>query len=227
MKHKIRKNLLSIADENYRIFSSSLLPNVKNILGVRLPLLRKLAKQIYKSDNWQFYLKSNDDLYMEEILLKAFLIGLIDSTDKNIFSYIEDFVPKIDNWSICDSFCSSLKFAKQNQEKVLNFIQKYFQSEKEFEVRFALVMLLNYFVDEKYIEDVFLILDKINNDGYYAKMAVAWTVSVCFAKFPDKTLNYLKNNNLSTWVFNKSIQKCLESNKVSNDLKVIIRRMKR
>ena len=78
-----------------------------------------------------------------------------------------------------------------------------------------------------FIEDVFLILDKINNDGYYAKMAVAWTVSVCFAKFPDKTLNYLKNNNLSTWVFNKSIQKCLESNKVSNDLKVIIRGMKR
>ena len=109
MKHKIRKNLLSIADEQYKTFSSSLLPNVQNILGVRLPLLRKLAKQIYKSDDWQLYLKSNDDLYMEEILLKAFLIGLVGSSDKNIFSYIEDFVPKIDNWSICDSFCCSLK----------------------------------------------------------------------------------------------------------------------
>ena len=156
------------------------------------------------------------------------LIGFIRNTDiKEVLSIIKNFVPKIDNWAVCDIFCSGLKIVNKNKETVWNFIQKYLKSKKEFELRFAIVMMLDYFICEKYIDRVLTILDNIKHEAYYVKMAVAWTISVAFVKFKDKTMKYLKKNNLDDWTYNKALQKICESLRVSKETKKIIKAMKR
>ena len=136
------------------------------------------------------------------------------------------FSNKINNWSVCDSFCNGLKTTNKNKEKMWKFIEEYLSSSYEFEVRFAVVMLLNFYVEEDYVELVLSNLDKIKHDGYYVKMAVAWAISICYVKFNKTTLNYLKENNLDYFTYNKSLQKICESLKVSKEEKNIIRGMK-
>ena len=138
-----------------------------------------------------------------------------------------NFIPKIDNWSVCDSFCTGLKFTKNNLEIVWEFIQPYFSSEKEYDVRFGAVMLLNYFLEPDYIECVLTLLNTADHDGYYARMAVAWTVSLCYIKFPEQTMKFLQNNLLDDFTYNKSLQKIVESNRIDQVSKTLIRSMKR
>lgn len=226
MDEVIRNQLFELADEKYQKFSSSLLPNVKNIIGVRLPKLRKIAKIIAKGD-WREFLKSDDSEYFEEGMLKGMVIGYASADVEEILQYAADFIPKIDNWSVCDSFCSSLKIAKNNQERVFEFIKFFIYSEKEYEIRFGIVMLLNYYINEKYLDEVLNLLDYIKHEGYYVKMAVAWAVSMCYVKYTDKTMQYLNNNTLDDFTYNKALQKITESLKVDKDEKQLIRSMKR
>lgn len=224
---KIKKELVNLSEENYREFSSRLLPGVKNILGVRLPNLRRIAKEIAK-DDWRSYLNSPRDDYFEEIMIQGMVIGYIKNVDiDEILEVIRKYVTKINNWSVCDSFCNGLKFTNNNKEKVWEFIQKYLSSENEFEVRFAIVMLLNYYIEEDYIKLVLSKLDKIKHEGYYVKMAVAWAISICYVKYDELTINYLRKNNLDDFTYNKTLQKICESLKVSKENKVIIKSMKR
>jgi 3-methyladenine DNA glycosylase AlkD len=226
MKNAIRKQLFESVDTNYQKFAASLIPNVDNVLGVRLPELRKIAKKTAKKD-WRTYLEENEDEYFEETMLQGMIIGYADAEVENKLYYVAAFVPKINNWSVCDSFCSSLKFTKNNKERVWKFIQPYLFSEKEYEVRFGVVMLLNFYVEEDYVESVLNHLDQINHEGFYAKMAVAWAVSICYIKFPDSTGEFLKNNTLDDFTYNKSLQKITESTRVSKETKMSIREMKR
>ena len=142
-------------------------------------------------------------------------------------NYIESFVPKIDNWAICDSFCNTLKFVNKNKEIMWEFIQSYLKSYNEFEIRFAVVIILNYYITEDYIDLVLKTLDNIKHDGYYVKMAVAWAISMCFIKFEEKTMAYLKDNSLDDFTYNKSLQKICESLRVDKNTKELIKSMKR
>lgn len=222
---EVREQILQEADEKYQKFSSALLPGVNNVVGVRLPVLRKISREIYKSD-WQTYLKNNDCRFMEETMLKGMVIGLIKDEPEKILNYIENFVPEINNWSVCDSFCCGLKFIKKNKELVWNFVQKYLNSEKEFEIRFGVVVLLNYFIEENYIDRVLEKLEKVKTTDYYAQMAAAWAISICYIKFEAKTLDFLKKPSIDKAVFNKSIQKIIESNRISKETKTILKAIK-
>jgi 3-methyladenine DNA glycosylase AlkD len=225
MNKAIREQLFELAEENYQKFSSALLPNINNILGVRLPTLRKLAKVISK-DDWRRFISMADSDYFEEVMLQGMVIGYAKADIEEILQYTTDFIPKIDNWSVCDSFCNGLKFTKNNMESVWDFIQPYLSSKKEYEVRFAVVMLLNFYINEEYIDNVLKLLDNAKHDGYYAKMAVAWAVSICYVKFPEPTMKYLKNNALDAFTYNKSLQKITESLQVDKQAKAIIKSMK-
>jgi 3-methyladenine DNA glycosylase AlkD len=225
MHKAIREQLFELAEENYQKFSSALLPNINNILGVRLPTLRKLAKVIAK-DDWRRFISMADSDYFEEVMLQGMVIGYAKADIEEILQYATDFIPKIDNWSVCDSFCNGLKFTKNNMESVWDFIQPYLSSKKEYEVRFAVVMLLNFYIDEEYIDNVLKLLDNVKHDGYYVKMAVAWAVSICYVKFPEPTMKYLKNNSLEAFTYNKSLQKITESLQVDKQAKIIIKSMK-
>jgi 3-methyladenine DNA glycosylase AlkD len=226
MEDLIRKQLIELADEKYRSFSASLLPNVDNILGVRLPELRKIAKQIVKGD-WREYLKTAKVEYFEEIMLQGIVIGCAKTEVYERLSYIEKFIPLINNWSVCDSFCAGLKFTKQNEDIVWLFLQKYLISDVEYEIRFGVVMLLDFYVKQEYLQAAFEKFDNIKHEGYYVKMAVAWAVSIYYIKFPNETMEYLLNNRLDDFTYNKALQKITESLRVDKATKEIIKNMKR
>lgn len=226
-KEEIRQELIKLADDKYRSFHSNLCPGVENILGVRLPLLRKIAKNLSKEKDYYNYLNNNDTKYYEEIMIEGLIIGYLKTDNKNRFNYIRNFIPKIDNWAICDSFCNNLKFTKKNINEVWNFILPYTSSQNEFDIRFALVMMLNFYIIEDYIDDVLNTLNNIHHDGYYVKMAIAWAVSYAYIDFPEKTLTFLKNNNLDNFTYNKSLQKIIESTRVSKEDKDLMRSLKK
>lgn len=217
---EIRKRLEQEAEEKYRVFSSALIPNIDNVLGVRIPKLNKLAKELYKTD-WKPFLNQSC-IYMEETMLQGMLIA--QSGD---FELVKQFVPKINNWSVCDKFCNSLKCVKNNKQQVWKFIQPYLKSKKEYDNRFALVIMLEYFIEKDYLAKIFEILNTFESKKYYAQMAVAWLVSMCFVEFPKETTEFLKTTKLDDWTYNKSIQKIIESLKVDKSTKQKLKLMKR
>lgn len=217
---EIRKRLEQEAEEKYRVFSSALIPNIDNVLGVRIPKLNKLVKELYKTD-WKPFL-NRPCIYMEETMLQGMLIAKTGD-----FELVKQFVPKINNWSVCDKFCNSLKCVKDNKQQVWKFIQPYLKSKKEYNNRFALVIMLEYFIEEDYLAKIFEILNTFNSKKYYAQMAAAWLVSMCFVEFPKETTEFLKTTKLDDWTYNKSIQKIIESLKVDKPTKQKLKLMKR
>lgn len=224
--YDLRDKLFELSDDKFKTFHSRLCPNTDNIIGVRLPLLRQLAKEIAKGD-WRNFLSNSKEEYYEEILINGLVIAYAKCDVEERLNYIESFVPKIDNWAICDSFCNTLKFVNKNKEIMWEFIQSYLKSYNEFEIRFAVVIILNYYITEDYIDLVLKTLDNIKHDGYYVKMAVAWAISMCFIKFEEKTMAYLKDNSLDDFTYNKSLQKICESLRIDKNTKKLIKSMKR
>ncbi|HEX3040007.1 MAG TPA: DNA alkylation repair protein [Caproiciproducens sp.] len=222
----LAEHVRSLADEPYRRMQNKIVPGIENILGVRVPKLRALAKQIAKGD-WRAYLSDAQDDTMEEVMLQGLVIGYAKAEPDEKLCLLADFVPKIDNWAVCDVCCSSLKFTEKNREKVFGFLQRYLQSSREFELRFAAVMLMDFYITEDYIDALLKIYDGIRHEGYYVKMAVAWALSVCFVKFPEKTMRYLNSNSLDDWTYNKALQKITQSYRVDDGTKAVIRSMKR
>ena len=220
MINKIKEELKNLSDEKYKLFSKKLNPNIDNILGVRLPILRKIAKKIAKNDYKAFFLE-NDDEFMELTMLEGMVIGNLPY-EKQI-KYIEKFVPKINNWAICDTFCTGLKFFKTKKHK--ETIEKYLNSKKEFELRFGFVILLNYFIEDEYN----YVLDKIskfNDEQYYAKMAVAWCLSYCIIKNYDKCIKDIQKIKMHSWVFKKGVTKAIESLKLTKIQKDELRKIR-
>ena len=220
----VRERLLELQDEKYQKFHSALVPNVNNVLGIRVPDIRKIARELSKNPDWQNY---KDDSYYEELMIQGLLIGYAKLDAAKRLELLKEFVPKITSWGVCDVVCSNLKFTTKNKALVWNFLQDYLNSDKEFEIRFGVVMLLSYFLDDEYIDEVIKILDRIDHEGYYAKMAVAWAFSICFVKYWDKTLKYFEKSNISKWVYNKSIQKACESYRISAEKKELLKKMKK
>ena len=220
MINKIKEELKNLSDEKYKLFSKKLNPNIDNILGVRLPILRKIAKKIAKNDYKAFFLE-NDDEFMELTMLEGMVIGNLPY-EKQI-KYIEKFVPKINNWAICDTFCTGLKFFKTKKHK--ETIEKYLNSKKEFELRFAFVILLNYFIDDEY-DYVLNKISKFNNEQYYAKMAVAWCLSYCIIKNYDKCIKDIQKIKMHSWVFKKGVTKAIESLKLTKIQKDELRKIR-
>lgn len=222
---ELREKLFSLADEKYKKFHSSLCPGTNNIIGIRVPILRNLACEIAKED-WREYLKNAKDDYYEEVMLQGMVIGLAKMEFDERIKYVKEFIPKIDNWAVCDVVCSGFKFTKKNMKEIWELLKPYLDSNKEFEIRFAVVMLLDFYITEEYIKDVLEILNNIHHDGYYVKMAVAWAISICYIKFPKETMKLLEKSNLDTFTYNKALQKITESYRVSKQEKDKIRKMK-
>ena len=223
---EVRKKIFELADEKYKEFHSKLCPNTNNIVGVRVPILRNYAKELAKGD-FRTYLKNAKNDYYEEIMLQGMVIGLAKMNTEERLNYIEEFIPKIDNWAVCDVFCAGLKFVNKNQKEVWSFLQKYRRSTNEFELRFFIVMMLDFYITDEHICEVIELLDNIKHTGYYVKMAISWTISVAYVKYPKITMEYLKSNTLDDFTYNKSLQKIVESYRVSDEEKDIIRSMKR
>ncbi|MGI6361845.1 MAG: DNA alkylation repair protein [Bacillota bacterium] len=217
-------------DDDYRLFQSRLIPNIDNILGVRMPVLQEVAKEI-AAGNWrEFLLFAAEDTH-EELVVRALVISRLKiSRDVDLAqmqSLIGDFVPRITSWASCDTFCAGLKFTHKHQTEMWQFLQNYLTSFEEYELRFATVMLMNYFIDDQYIERLLQVFERIEHDGYYVKMAVAWALSVCYVKQRESTMTFLTHNHLDDFTYNKTLQKIIESRRVAETDKRLLRHMKR
>lgn len=226
VQENIREELFKLADQKYKDFNTNLCPGIDNLIGVRVPVLRDFAKKLSKN-NWKENFDKIENKYCEEIMLQGMIIGLAIKDVKETQKYLKEFIPKIDNWSVCDVCTAGLKITKKYKKEMWKFIQTYLNSKKEFELRFAIVMMLDFFIDEEYIDKVLLKLNQIKHEGYYVKMAVAWAISICYIKFKEKTDNFLYNNDLDNFTYNKAIQKIIESYRVENEDKEDLKKRKR
>ena len=213
MNSDIRKKL-EIASENKNAeFCSSIVPGAKNILGIKIPVLRAYAKEIVR-DLGESALDESNDVYYEEKMLRGMIIGYLKADAQKILEYTRAFVPLIDNWAVCDSFCSTLKFTIKNRELVWEFLQQYVNSDKKFENRFTAVMMLDYYVTADYITKTLEALKKVNTNKYYSSMAVAWAMAECFIKFPDETKPYISQKFFDAETHNRTIRKICDSYRV-------------
>ena len=225
MRTKILKFLQSVKDEKYKNFSLKLLPKETKLLGVRIPLLRKLSKEMIKDNRAKFYLKTPIEKfqYQEEKMLYSLLIAEINQDIINKIKSIKKYVPYIQNWSECDTFCATLKCINKNKKRYYDEFINYTQSSLEYEIRFFYVLALNYFITPEYLPQILNLITTQRYVGYYDKMSVAWFLSTAYVKYPMDIENYLKTTKIDNFVFQKTISKILDSFKITKEAKAHIR----
>lgn len=233
---KLRETLFERNDPKYKEFNEKLVPGIGDTIGVRVPVVRAVAKEEAKGNFKElldeFEKTRESSLYQEELMVWGMVIGYGRMPLEERFSHLDKYVPRINSWAVCDCGNSTFKFLKKYPEESFGYVCKYLNSGREYELRFAAVALMEYFITEEYIDRVLDIYQKICHEGYYVKMAVAWAVSVCYVKFPEKTLRLLKRESveaggLETWTHNKAIQKIRESRRVSEEDKEMLNQLKR
>lgn len=205
------------------------LNNIKRTkFGISVPDLRKYARYIARN-YYKEFLEQNDFSSFELKLLHAFVIGYVKDKIENLLKHFENFIPQVDDWAVNDSLCQNFKIARKYPELVWNFLMKYKNSKKEFESRIVSVMLLSHYLNDKYIDKVIEVLDRLNTDNYYSQMGVAWAIATVMGKYTQKCLDYLKSKNchLDKITYNKSLQKIRESYKVSGLIKHTTKLMSR
>lgn len=239
IKSEIEKNKSSKTSE----FTSKLTPTKYEILGVRIPILRDIAKRFCKhyKNKTLIYLQNPLTSNFEEIMIYGMIIGNLTINNHNntpkspqdrisidlcdLEDMIITFVKYIDNWAVCDIFSGGLKkFAKS--KGAFEFTLKFLNKDDEFEVRFGVVMLLSHFINEKYIDRILEVAPNVKHKGYYVKMALAWLISICYIKFSNKTIIVLQNNLLDKWTHNKAISKINDSRRVSDEDKIMLKNMR-
>lgn len=219
--------LFSYQDEQYRLFHGKLLKNDNIVnIGVRTPVLKKIAKEISKG-NYESFIKCIKHQYYEEDVIYGFILGYIKVCFEKRIELLDEFLPFIDNWATNDLVCSNLKVFKKVPEEGLQYIRTCLCSDNSWTVRFGLVLLLDFYINDNYIDTILDICKHLKHDDYYVLMALAWLISICYIKYPKKTLKLLKIGNLDDFTHNKAIQKIIESTRVEKIEKERLRGMKR
>jgi len=224
---ELRQWLRNEASEEYKTFSARLIPGCDNMLGVRIPVLRKKAKEIARGD-FRSFLSQSEDLYFEETMMAGMIIGYAHISIEERIELFADFIPRIKNWSVNDCVCSGMKIKSGEYKPFWDFLMGYRDSGKEYEIRVVAVMMMNQYLIPEYIDRVLHVLDALRDEAYYASMGIAWALASAYAKFPDKTLALLRGeNSFSDQTFNRAIQKMTESNRLGAEDKQMLRDMKR
>lgn len=237
---KMIKRLQPLAEEQYRIFNQKFVLTNKNpMMGVKVPKMRDVAKEVVKGDwreflgRYGFYLNNAPeevvcrckDIWYEEIMIIGMVIDLANMTPDERLKLVALFVPLIDNWAVCDVFCGGAKWVGEPGKgavacnrvprgMVWEFLQPYLHSNKEFEIRFGVVMLMSYFLTEEYLDRVFDALANVQFGAYYVDMGVAWTLATARAKFDKQTCSFIERENLPAGVVKKYEQKVRDSRRV-------------
>ena len=234
MMNRIREQLESLSETDYKKFNEKIVPGARNMLGVRLPKLRQIAKEIAKQEPVKYLeeieealFTKRDQIYYEEIMIYGLVIGYAKLADEERKEWLDRFLCHIDNWAVCDSCCMTYKWMKKNPEYWWEYLEECIKKEEEYPIRFAVVCMLDHFIDHTYIERVLQWCDRIGHDGYYVKMAVAWAVSVCFVKYPEPTYKFLQKNYMDDFTQNKAIQKICDSYRVTKEMKQEIKSFRR
>lgn len=219
------KYLESLSDQKYKEFQGKLIFTKYEMLGIRIPKLRSIAKKISKTDIQSFF-NLTQNKYYEEILINGFVIASIDE-EKIFDEYFSKHINYIDDWSLCDSFCNSIKQVSKNKDKYFKIALELSLSNEEFISRVGLITILSHFVEKKYIKEILKLLNDIKSDKYYINMAEAWLICELYIKFPEYTEKFIKNNRLNKFTHNKAISKIRESYRVTKQDKDYLTTLKR
>ena len=222
----ITDKLFELQDKEYQIFSAKLIPNVgiDKIIGVRIPIIRKLAKEIKDEEYIDEFLDELPHKYQEEYLLHGIILSIKYKDICLLLNKLDSFLDYADNWAVTDII--SPKLFNKYPDKVYDYILKWIGSNKEYKIRFGVVSLLQFYLDDNFMEEELELVKNIKNDSYYVKMAIAWFYSFALIKQYEKTISYFENKVLDKWIHNKSIQKAVESYRVSEDRKNYLRSLK-
>ena len=194
--------LFSFEDLEYKNFNSKLVLK-NNLIGIRVPILKKIAKELAKG-NYKEFISIMNHNYHEEVLIHGLILGYI----KDPMNYFDDYIKYMDDWQSCDTTISNMKYFKYNQD--INYIKKYLYH------RVGYVILLTYYIKDEYIDELYNIVDNYNSDNYYVKMAVAWLLSYLIIYDKNRAVKYLKKSKLDDFTYNKGIQKAIESKKIKD-----------
>ncbi|MCR5206639.1 MAG: DNA alkylation repair protein [Lachnospiraceae bacterium] len=214
----VYEELLQVKDDKYREFQAKLVPNIdpSTILGVKTPQMRSIAKKVFDSGRKDEFLKTLPHRYYEENLIHFFIISLIKDFDECIMA-VENFLPYVDCWPVSDQ--ATPKSFKKNHEKLLTYIKKWIASEHVYTARFGIRMLMNEFLGDDFKEEYLELAASVKGDDYYIKMMLAWYFATALAKRYDESVKYIEERKLDEWVHKKSIQKAIESYRVSDEHK--------
>ena len=204
--------LFDIRDIKYRDFHSGLGVG-NNVIGIRTPILKMIAKDICNG-NYIEFLELLRENYYEEVTLYGLIICNIKDFDTSI-KCLDIYKNRINNWASCDLFCSNYKIVNKYKDYFWKYINTNINSSNLWIRRMCFVLIISNYIEDIYLDYIFKLCDKYNTDDYYVQMAVAWLISICFIKYRDRTIEYIKNNKLDNFTHNKAIQKIKESYRVS------------
>ena len=221
----IIEKLFELQDTKYREVQVKTITNIdpNSIIGVRTPDLRKLAKELYKSNNYKEFIEDLPHKYFEENQLHAFIIFETKDYDECI-NLLNKFLPYIDNWATCDQGTS--KLFKNHTDELLKEIKVWIKSKETYTIRFGINSLMRYYLDDKFKPEYLEMVSKIRSDEYYVNMMIAWYFATALAKQYDSAIKYIENNKLDKWTHNKTIQKAIESYRITNEQKDYLRSLK-
>ena len=225
-REKIIERLFSLQDKEYGALQSRTIPSVdkERIIGVRTPALRSFAKELAKENDVGTFLAALPHKYFEEDQLHAFVVSLDKNFDQCIMR-VEEFLPFIDNWATCDQF-SPIAFKKE-PEKLLPYIRKWIKSDRTYTVRFAIGMLMQHFLDERFDLKYADMVAAVRSEEYYINMMIAWYFATALAKQYEAILPYIEEKRLADWPHNKAIQKAIESYRITPEQKGYLRTLKK
>lgn len=222
---KIQEELFMLQDISYKEFHSKLIPTIdKNtIIGIRIPLLRSYAMKIKYTKEADKFLNTLPHTYYDENVLHALLLSEITDYETFIKS-IQAFLPYIDNWAVCDVL--KPKSIKKHKQIFIDEIKSWISSKDTYTIRFGVVMLMTYYLDEDYQKDYLNYPLQVKSDEYYVNMAISWFYATALAKHYDEVVKILKDKKLSVWVHNKTIQKAIESYRITKEQKEELKKLK-
>lgn len=226
MEARIRAELFAQQDTAYRAFNAKLIPNIDpaRIIGVRTPALRQLAKNLAQTPDGMDYTKSLPHFYQEENLLHALLIGTVRDYDA-LIAALDGFLPYVDNWAVCDSMRP--KLFQKHPERLPDDIRRWMDSDHLYTVRFGIGMLMSHYLDGYFRPEYAQRVASVCSGEYYLDMMVAWYFATALAKQYDAVIPYLTENRLPRWTHNKTIQKAVESYRITDDQKAFLRTLRR
>lgn len=223
--HFITERLFAHTDNEYRIFSEKIIPDTHyKMLGVRVPVIRKIVKEAVNTGEFISFLTENHVYYEEYFAHGLCLSAIKDETE--FYKALNAFLPFIDNWAICDSVAASVKKQAKNRELLYKNVLTWLKSDKVYTVRFGIVCLMNYFIDDEYADEILKLITRIKTDEYYINMAIAWLLSVMLIKKYEKTLPLIESKTLAPFIHNKTIDKARDSFRIDEKIKIYLKSLK-
>ncbi len=224
MEKTIQQQLFELQDLKYRDFHAKLVPgmDVNDIIGVRTPELRKLAKQLAKDERVGDFLAVLPHRYLDEMNLHGFIISELKDYNECL-EEIERFLPYVNNWATCDLLSPKAFKQKKNRVRLIEDIKRWMASDEPFIIRFGIEMLMSFYLDEDFKPEYLKWVSDIRHEHYYVKMMVAWYFATALAKQWESTLPYIVESTLEKWTHNKAIQKAVDSYRITPEQKELLK----